>query len=46
MRKIATKKEEGVMFKFVHHIQYVVAGRDEFVAYLDRNFAVKSDEVE
>ena len=34
------------MFKFVHHIQYVVESRDEFVAYMEKNFGVKPDEVE
>ena len=34
------------MLKFVHHIQYVVTNRDEFVAYMDKNFGLKPDEVE
>ena len=34
------------MFKFVHHIQYVVESRDEFVAYMDKSFGLKPDEVE
>ena len=34
------------MFKFVHHIQYVVNSRDEFVAYMEKTFGLKPDEVE
>ena len=34
------------MFKFVHHIQYVVESRDQFVAYMDKNFGLKPEEVE
>ena len=34
------------MLKFVHHIQYVVNSRDEFVAYMEKNFGIKPDEVE
>ena len=30
------------MLKFVHHIQYVVNSRDEFVAYLEKNFGFKA----
>jgi len=34
------------MLKFVHHIQYVVNNRDEFVGYMEKNFGLKPDEVE
>ena len=34
------------MLKFVHHIQYVINSRDEFVAYMEKNFGLKPDEVE
>jgi 4-hydroxyphenylpyruvate dioxygenase-like putative hemolysin len=34
------------MLKFVHHIQYVVSSRDEFVAYIEKNFGLKPDELE
>jgi hypothetical protein len=34
------------MLKFVHHIQYVVNNRDEFVAYMEKNFGLKPDELE
>jgi hypothetical protein len=34
------------MLKFVHHIQYVVNNRDEFVAYMEKNFGLKLDELE
>jgi 4-hydroxyphenylpyruvate dioxygenase-like putative hemolysin len=34
------------MLKFVHHIQYVANSRDEFVAYMEKNFGLKPDEVE
>ncbi len=34
------------MLKFVHHIQYVVNSRDEFVAYMEKNFGLKPDELE
>lgn len=34
------------MLKFVHHIQYVVESRDEFVAYMEKNFGLKPDELE
>jgi 4-hydroxyphenylpyruvate dioxygenase-like putative hemolysin len=34
------------MLKFVHHIQYVVNNRDEFVVYMEKNFGLKLDEPE
>ena len=34
------------MLKFVHHIQYVVNSRDEFVTYMEKNFGLKPDEME
>jgi methylmalonyl-CoA/ethylmalonyl-CoA epimerase len=34
------------MLKFVHHIQYVANSRDEFVAYMEKNFGLKPDELE
>ncbi len=34
------------MLKFVHHIQYVANNRDEFVAYMEKNFGLKPDELE
>ena len=34
------------MLKFVHHIQYVVNNRDEFVVYMEKNFGLKPDELE
>ena len=34
------------MFKFVHHVQYRVKNRDAFVAYMEKNFGLKPDEME
>jgi 4-hydroxyphenylpyruvate dioxygenase-like putative hemolysin len=34
------------MLKLVRHIQYVANSRDEFVAYMEKNFGLKPDELE
>ena len=34
------------MFKYVHHIHFVVRNRDEMVAYLERNFGLKPEGVD
>ena len=34
------------MFKYVHHIHFVVRNRDEMVAYLERNFGLKPESVD
>jgi methylmalonyl-CoA/ethylmalonyl-CoA epimerase len=34
------------MFKFVHHVHYVVSDRDAMVAYLDKNFGMKPERLE
>ncbi len=34
------------MFKFVHHVHYVVRNRDEMVAYIEKNFGMKPDKLE
>lgn len=33
------------MFKYVHHINYVVGNRDEMVAYMERTFGMRPDKV-
>ena len=37
---------QGVMLKFIHHIQYVVNSQDEFMAYMETNFGLKADDME
>ena len=34
------------MFKYVHHVHYVVHNRDEMVAFLERNFGLKPESLE
>ncbi len=33
------------MFKYVHHIEYVIRNRDELVAYVERKFGMKPSEI-
>ena len=33
------------MLQFVHHVHYVVKDRDEMIAYLEKNFGMKPNEV-
>ena len=39
-------KEGKAMLQFVHHVQYYVRNRDEFVAYMEKNFGLKPTGVE
>ena len=34
------------MFKYLHHVNYVVANLDAMIEYLDRNFGMKPERVE
>ena len=34
------------MFKFIHHIHFVVRNRDEMVAYLEKNFGLQPESVD
>ena len=34
------------MFKFIHHIHFVVRNRDEMVAYLERNFGLQPESLD
>ena len=34
------------MFKFVHHVRYLVHDRDAMVEYLEKNFDMKPDRLQ